>query len=348
MDAFYQPIAITGANAITVAGTGLQPVLDAIRAGRCCLQPVPADLFEGADGMLWGRAEQFKASDFMPPLKARKLDRGSQFAVAAAAGALAEAGILNGTVPAGRIGIALGCGFGGIANSAEFLTGYFQHGAGGLSPVLFPNTVANAPASNVSIEYGIKGPNITFVQRFCSAESAVLAACRFIEEGRADIMLAGGVDELTPLMMQGFAALGQLHSHASGFGEGSGILVLERQEHAIARGAAIKASIQRVATIGLLLPHAEQQGIDRLLPPQRSFNQVNVSGADPFVEPLIRSVTAETIHHPGRIFGRSLAMGGVGLGMLSSLLKPGEQGLHLAASPEGPCFAISLQGGAPA
>lgn len=348
MDSFSCPIAITGASAITVAGTGLEPILDALRARRSCLQPVPDDLFAGAEGVVWGRAEQFKASDFIPPLKARKLDRGSQFAVAAAGRSLAEASIDRGSVPAERIGIALGCGFGGIANSAEFLTGYFQQGVAGLSPLLFPNTVANAPASNASIEYGIKGPNITFVQRFCSAESAILAACRFIEEGRADVMLAGGVDELTPLMMKGFAALGQLHSHASGFGEGSGMLVLERQDHAVARGAVIKATILRIATLGLLLPGLEQQGIDRLLPEHRSFEQLIVSGAESFVEPLQSAITATSVHHPGRAIGRSLAMGGVGLGVLSSLLNPGEQGLHLAASPEGPCFAITLEGGVPA
>lgn len=347
MNSFSCPIAITGASAITVAGSGLDPVLNAMRAGRACLQPVPVDLLEGAEDLLWGRANQFKAADFMPPLKARKLDRGSQFAVAAAGLALAEAGIVTGNIPGERIGIALGCGFGGIANSAEFLTGYFQQGVAGLSPVLFPNTVANAPASNVSIEYGIKGPNITFVQRFCSAESAILAACRFIEEGRADVMLAGGVDELTPLMMKGFAALGQLHRHASGFGEGSGILVLERNDHAIARGVTVKGRVQRIATLGLLLPGAEQQGLDRLLPVQRSFGQVTISGAESSTEKLLGDIQAQSLHRPGRIIGRSLAMGGVVLGALASLLKSDEQGLHLAASPEGPCFAITVEGGDP-
>lgn len=348
MDTFSCPIAITGASAITVAGSGLEPVLTALTSGRSCLHPVPANLFDGADGLLWGRVDQFKASDFMPPLKARKLDRGSQFAVAAAGMALADAGIAKGAIAGERIGIALGCGFGGIANSAEFLTGYFQQGVAGLSPLLFPNTVANAPASNTSIEYGIKGPNITFVQRFCSAESAILAACRFIEEGRADIMLAGGVDELTPLMMKAFAALGQLHSHAEGFGEGSGILVLERGDHAAARGAAVNAYIKRISTIGLLLPGSEQKGIDRLLPESRSFKQVMVSGAEASVQPLLASVRATHTRYPGRLIGRSLAMGGVALGTLASLLDSGEDGLQLSASPEGPCFAISLNGGSPA
>ncbi len=345
MDTFSCSIAITGASAVTVAGTGLDPILLALKEGRSCLRPVPEEVLAGGHGLLWGRAEQFKAADFMPPLKARKLDRCSQFAVATTGLALREAGIDKGAIPAERIGIALGCGFGGIANSAEFLTGYFRQGVAGLSPLLFPNTVANAPASNASIEFGFKGPNITFVQRFCSAESAILAACRFIEEDRADVMLAGGVDELTPLMMQGFASLGQVHSYASGFGEGCGILVLEREEHAAARGATIKARIGRIATLGLLLPTAEQAGIDRLLPAQRSFDQVSLSGAGSGIDLLEERVTAERFQRTGRVVGQSLAMGGVALGTFSHLLQPGQSGLHLAASPEGPYFAFSLHGG---
>jgi len=128
MNSFSCPIAITGASAITVAGSGLAPVLDAMRAGRACLQPVPVDLLEGVEDLLWGRANQFKATDFMPPLKARKLDRGSQFAVAAAGLALTEAGIATGNIPGERIGIALGCGFGALPIPPSFCPVIFSRG----------------------------------------------------------------------------------------------------------------------------------------------------------------------------------------------------------------------------
>lgn len=72
MDTFSCSIAITGASAITVAGTGLEPLLAALNEGRSCLQPAPEDMRVDGQGLLWGRAEQFKAADFMPPLKARK------------------------------------------------------------------------------------------------------------------------------------------------------------------------------------------------------------------------------------------------------------------------------------
>lgn len=348
MDCFAPAIAVTGSAVISAAGIGLKPALEALNSATSCLKPIPAELAAGTSGHCWGKADQFKATDFIPPLKARKLDRASQFAVATVGMALAAAGLVKGGFAPERIGIALGSGFGGIANASEFLSGYYQGGLPGLSPMLFPNTVANAAASNASIEYGLQGPNVTFIQRFCSAESAILAACRFIEEGRADIMLAGGVDELTPQMIRGFAVTGQLQRFAAGFGEGCGILVLERAEHARRRGAAIAARLTAINTVGFLLPGAEQQGINQLLQTQTSCDQLFFSGPEPAVQPLLGTVAAASTRYPGRIIGRSLAMGGTVLGLLTASLQPGEQGLQLAASPEGPYYAMSVTGGDPA
>lgn len=347
MDRFEPAIAITGTAVISAAGIGSKPALAALSSDTSCLKPIPDDLAANTTGHCWGRADQFKATDFIPPLKARKFDRASQFAVAAVGMALADAGIVKGSFQSDRIGIALGSGFGGIANASEFLSGYYQAGVPGLSPVLFPNTVANAAASNASIEYGLQGPNITFIQRFCSAESAILAACRFIEEGRADIMLAGGVDELTPQMIRGFAATGQLTRFASGFGEGCGILVLERAEHARARSAAIAAQLTAISSVGFLLPGSEQQGINHLLQAQGDCDQLFFSGPELALKPLLGAVSAGSTHYPSRVIGSSLAMGGTVLGLLTASLQPGEQGLQLAASPEGPYYAISVNGGSP-
>jgi 3-oxoacyl-[acyl-carrier-protein] synthase II len=340
----FNDIVISGWSAVTAAGNGIEPLLELIRSGRNALTPVPADL-AGSDGYRWGKATGFKATDFIPPLKARKMDRCSQFTVAAVGMALKEAGIDPGEMNPERIGIALGCGFGGVANSAEFLTGYFQNGVEGLTPMLFPNTVSNASASNASIEHGLKGPNITLVQRFCSAESAMLTACRFIAEGRADVMLTGGADDLMPLMIQGFRATGQLRRHASCFGEGSGILVLESADHAARRGAVVKGAVLSISTIGLLSPGREQEGVDRLVPPTEDASQVSLSGTvreTPFLNE--RFAGRETID-TGSAVGHSLAMGGTAMAVLLASLDAGRTGLHLAASPEGPYYAIRFRGG---
>lgn len=339
-------IVITGSSAITAAGTGLEPILELLRSRDTALSPVPAEYDAGRGGR-WGKANGFKATDFIPPLKARKLDRCSQFAVAVAGLALTDAGINVKELAPERIGIALGCGFGGVGNSAAFLTGYYESGVEGLSPILFPNTVSNAPASNASIEHGLKGPNVTQVQRFCSAESAFLMACRFISEGRADIMLAGGVDDLIPSMLAGFAATGQLRSHARTFGEGCGILILESAEHAAKRGAPVKGRIESFCTVGRLLPGREQEALDLLLGDSPVPALISLSGTSSVLPPLMDRVNDIPCMETGPALGSSLAMGGTAMAVLCASLRIGESGLHLAASPEGPYCAVRFSGGAP-
>ena len=338
-------IAVTGLAAISAAGTGTTPLRTAVENRTHCLSPVPAEIL-GEEGHLWGKAEGFRAADFMPPLKARKFDRCSLLATVAAGMALKDAGIDPKESDPTRIGIALGCGFGGIANSAELLSGYFTKGIEGLVPMLFPNTVANAPASNASIENGLKGPNVTQVQRFCSAESALLMACRFLEEGRADVMLTGGVDELNAPMLQGFHAMGQLRGHGRHFGEGSGILVLERKRDAEERGALIKGTVTAVRTVGFIPPGAEDEAERRLLGPALP-DVVSLSGSAAETPFLLRDLAPIPTREIAPFVGRSLAMGGLALVALLLTLPAGQRGLHLAASPEGPCFAVDLTGGAP-
>jgi len=339
-------IVVTGLAAISAAGVGVEPLVAAVRTGNSCLSAVP-ETVAGGERQKWGRAEQFRAADFMPPLKARKFDRCSLFAVVAAGQALASAGLAKGALPPERIGITIGAGFCGIANSEEFLSGYFRMGVDGLSPMLFPNTVANAAASNASIEHGLQGPNVTAVQRFCSAESALQLACRFLEEGRADVMVTGGVDELTPRMLQGFRALRQDRNLAAGFGEGCGMLVLENREHAESRGATILGEVTTINSIGRLVAGRETEAV-RLLLPASAPARIGLSGtADlwPALEAALPDVARLNLTP---ITGRSLAMGGLAMAALVATLESGDTALHLAASPEGPYYAIAFHGGAPA
>jgi 3-oxoacyl-[acyl-carrier-protein] synthase II len=334
-------IAITGIAAISSAGVGLDPLKETLRSGISALRPVPVEL-AGEEGHVWGRAEGFKASDFMSPLKARKFDRCSLFAVVAAGMALKDADLDPAAFGSTRIGIVLGCGFGGIANSEDFLRGYLTKGTDGLVPMLFPNTVPNAPASNASIEHGLKGPNVTFVQRFCSAEAAFQMACRFLEEDRADIMLTGGVDELDPFMIEAFREVGQLRRFAAGFSEGAGLLVLEKGEVARNRGARIRAMAGEVRTIGRLLPGREAEGIERIFRSGSKPQLVSLSGVAGEMNLILERLPDVPRLESGRLFGRSLAMGGLSLVSLLVTLSPGFSAVHYAASPEGPYYGIDF------
>jgi hypothetical protein len=239
----------------------------------------------------------------------------------------------------------LGSGFCGVSNSLEFLTGYLTNGVEGLIPMIFPNTVPNAPASNASIEHGFKGPNATLVQRFCSAESAFMLACRYIEEGRADVMLTGGTDELIPLMIKGFAAMGQVRRTTAPFGEGGGIIVLESASHAARRLATVKACVETITTVGRLVSGREVEGLDRLTDGTDGCSLVSLSGTAADMPALMQRFPGKPLIDTGHAVGRSLAMGGAAMAVLLASLEPGQRGLHLAASPAGPYYAISLRGG---
>ena len=339
------PLVITGVGAVSPAGVGIEPLRDALRNGRHCFQPVPVEIL-GEAGHEWAPASAFRVGDFMPPLKARKFDRCSQFAIAAAGMALKDAGLAVGELDSTRIGIVLGCGYGGITNAEEFLKGYFLGGADGLNPMLFPNTVPNAAASNTSIEHRLRGPNVTIVQRFCSAESALLMAQRVIEEERADIMLVGGVDEITPLILKGFQACGQLRPGGlgRGFSEGAGIMVLERADHAARRNASIRGRLQSIHTVGFIPAGREQEGLSRLLAGYPEPELITLSGIAPGHKELASLFPHVPRLDTGALLGRSLAMGGIVMTAHLLTLAPGATGIHLAASPEGSWYAVGFEG----
>lgn len=131
--------------------------------------------------------------------------------------------------------------------------------------MVFPNTVPNAASSHVSIELGIQGVNCTLVQSFCTGEAAVLFACDQLQKGKADLILTGGVDELSEFLFRGFSELRFLatddgHGERSCpydkmrngmvLGEGAGILTIETEEHARSRGARIYGYILGYGLVG--------------------------------------------------------------------------------------------------
>jgi 3-oxoacyl-[acyl-carrier-protein] synthase II len=150
-----------------------------------------------------------------------------------------------------RIGVVLGSGFCGLSSSEEFHRGQVLKGFLDLNPMVFPNTVPNAASSHVSIELGIQGVNCTLVQSFCTSEAAILFACDQLRKGKSDLILTGGVDELSEFLFRGFSELhflatDQGHGERSCpydkmrngmvLGEGAGILAIETEEHARSRG----------------------------------------------------------------------------------------------------------------
>jgi 3-oxoacyl-[acyl-carrier-protein] synthase II len=261
-----EAVAITGMGVISPVGIGKEEFWQGLIEGRNGIEEITAfdtAPFRSRKGAL---AKGFNPKAFIPPLKIRRLDRASQFAIAASKMALEDAGLtINEDVPADRIGIILGSGFCGLVNSEVFHRGQVLRGPGDLNPILFPNTVPNAAASNASIELGIQGPNSTVVQSFCTAEAAFLFACQQLIAHKADVIITGGVDELSAILYRGWNELrlaawdaGDGERSApydlkrNGFipGEGAGIVILEREADCRRRKARIYGQVLGFAIAG--------------------------------------------------------------------------------------------------
>jgi hypothetical protein len=158
-------------------------------------------------------------------------------------------------------------------------------------------------------------------------------------------MLAGGTDDLTPLMLAGFAAMGQLKPGAVPFGEGCGVVVLERADHAVRRGASRRGTLTAISSIGMLAAGHEDEALDLLTAAAGECGLISLSGTAPDMPELVGRLSGRPILDPGRVIGRSLSMGGSALPLLVASLPSGGHGLHIAASPQGPYFAVQVTGG---
>jgi len=261
-----EAVAITGLGVVSPLGIGKEEFWQGLIEGRNGIEEITVFDTAPLRSKKGALAKGFNPKAFIPPLKIRRLDRASQFAIAASKMALEDAGLtINKDVPPERIGIILGSGFCGAVNAEAFHRGQIVKGPGDLNPMLFPNTVPNAAASNASIELGIKGPNSTVVQSFCTAEAAFLFACQQLIAHKADVIVTGGVDELSAILYRGWSELrltawdaGDGERSApydlkrNGFipGEGAGIMILEREADALRRRARIYGQVLAFAFAG--------------------------------------------------------------------------------------------------
>jgi len=247
-------ICITGIGIVSPIGIGKEEFLSSLKNGKSGIEEIKQFNTHFSPSKKGGVIRSFHPKDFIPSSKIRRLDRASQFAIAASKLALDDAKFTVTHENSSRVGVVLGSGFCGLSSSEEFHRGQVLKSFLDLNPMLFPNTVPNAPSSYVSIELGIQGVNSTLVQSFCTAEAAISFACDQLRKGKANLILTGGVDELSELLFRGFSDLHLLatdHGHGEKsspydkmrnglvLGEGAGILVIENEEHARSRGAKI-------------------------------------------------------------------------------------------------------------
>jgi 3-oxoacyl-[acyl-carrier-protein] synthase II len=204
----------------------------------------------------------FDPLDYLDKREVKRHDRVSQFAIAASAQALAQAGLasLPSSVDPDRVGVVFGSGIGGISTFEEQHRKLIEQGPSRVSPFFIPMFIPDISAGLISIRWGLRGPNYATVSACASSAHAIGEAVRHIRYGDADVMVAGGAEAtITPMTFAGFSSMKALSTRnddpagasrpfsadRDGFvmGEGSGALVLESLEHAQGRGAEILAEV---------------------------------------------------------------------------------------------------------
>jgi 3-oxoacyl-[acyl-carrier-protein] synthase II len=253
-------VVVTGLGCVTPLGQGAAATWDALVRGKSGVTALEGPDFASLPSRVAGSVRgEFDPGD-VDPKERRRLDRVILLALAAAREAASDASLSDGAVESSRAGVAIGSAIGGLStllgNHVAFLSG----GARRVSPFAIPMALANMPGAYVAIKHGLRGPNFAHVSACASGAHAIGEAARAIERGDADVMLAGGAEATTvPFVVAAFANMQALSrrndepARASrpfdlgrdGFvmAEGAGVLVLEAEEHARARGVRIRAAL---------------------------------------------------------------------------------------------------------
>ncbi|MFO0805810.1 MAG: beta-ketoacyl-ACP synthase II [Gemmataceae bacterium] len=274
-------VAITGLGTVNPIALNVADYWRGLLAGASGIAPIT--LFDTANFKVkfGGEVKNFKPDPIIDGRAVRRLDRFSQFALVAAAEAIADSGIDFGKEDPSRAGCILGSGIGGMAEFEDGHTTLMTKGPSRVSPFVIPKMIANSAAGNISIRYQLQGPNTTVSTACSSAAHALGDAMRQISAGFADVMISGGTEAaITPMGLAGFISCKALSErnddpiHASrpfdkdrdGFvlSEGAGILVLEEMERAKARGANIYAEVcacgNTADAFHITAPHDEGTG----------------------------------------------------------------------------------------
>ncbi len=317
-------IVITGVGLVTPFGTGADDFASALTAGRSGVAPVTAFDIAESGSRTAAPVTGFDASRWIPPIKSRRMDTTSQFAIAAACQAFDAASVAYGTEPQDDVGVAVGTYTAGGSRTEEFLDGLFRLGPVGAPALLFNATVANVAASLVALELKVRGPNITISHKEVSGLTAAAHAIDLLRSGQARMMLTAGVDALYPLFYKvhdRFGVLARANGTPEGsrpfdvsrngfvLGEGAYALVLETHSAAAARGAALLAEVLAVecggASPGINQWPSDPATIARLM--QRAIASSGLSPSDIHVvyasansSPALDAVEASAI---GQVFG---------------------------------------------
>ena len=255
-----QQVVVTGLGLVSPIGIGLEEFWEALKAGQNGVARVTH--FDPTDfrSQMAAEVKDFNPGEWIDAKSIDRLDRFTHFGLASSAMALSDAALNTFTFDSNRAGVIIGSGIGGADTIQDGFFNLHEKGPNSLSPFFVSKLLVNMTPCMVSIRYGLKGPLSAPSVACSTGANAIGDAFRIIQRGDADIMLAGGADaSVSPLCFAGFCAARSMSRrndcvekasrpfdrNRDGFvmGEGAGIIILERLEHALGRGARIYAEL---------------------------------------------------------------------------------------------------------
>ncbi|MEJ8733690.1 beta-ketoacyl-ACP synthase II [Mediterraneibacter sp. ICN-202921] len=252
-------VVVTGLGAVTPIGNTVEEFWKGIRKGKVGIGPITKFDVSGYKVQIAAEVKGFQAKDYMDFKAAKRMELFSQYAVAAAKEAFADAGLDMDRENAYRAGVIVGSGIGSLQAIETNYTKIVEKGPSRVNPLMVPLMISNMAAGNISIQLGFKGKCTNVVTACASGTHCIGDALRAIQYGDADVMAAGGTESsICPSGVAGFTGLTALSSSKDpmrasipfdkdrdGFvmGEGAGVVILEELEHAKKRGAKIYAEL---------------------------------------------------------------------------------------------------------
>jgi 3-oxoacyl-[acyl-carrier-protein] synthase II len=253
-------VVVTGLGLVAPVGLDVKSSWESILAGRSGIQPITHFDMENFSTRFGGPIYGFDPTLYVSEKDAKKMDKFIHYGVAAGCQAIADSGLPIDESNCRRIGVAIGSGIGGITGIENNYEAYRSKGPRRISPFFVPANIINMVAGNLSIKFGLKGPNYSIVSACSTGTHNIGEAALMIRHGYVDVMIAGGAEMATsPVGLGGFAAARALSTRnedparasrpfdkdRDGFvlSDGAGVVVLEEYERAVTRGAPIYAEL---------------------------------------------------------------------------------------------------------
>ena len=274
-------VVVTGMGALSPLGNGVETFWQRTLAGESGIEPIALFDVEGFSCTIGGEIRDFHPQDFMDRKSARRMARFSQLAVAAAREAVDDAGLNLDALDRARIGVVLGNGSGGYPELEDGARKLIDRGGMRLDPLFIPRVLPNMAAANIAMQFGLLGYNTTVVTACAAGTQAIGEAADVIRRGQADIVITGGCEAgFCQLGLGGFAVMRALTANnerpkeasrpfdaqRDGFvpAEGAGVLILESEESARARGAEFQIELAGFGSSAdahhLVMPDADGAG----------------------------------------------------------------------------------------